>query len=241
MSFIYELARRLQFLDKLLPIKYRVPVRYYVLKICRSLESEIDLLAALVPKNSIAVDVGANHGTYTYPLEKVAREVVAFEPIPACAATVEAWAIKKNVKVYNSGLGDVDGSLKLFLPRINGRVFTTRASFARCDSECLEVDVPVTTLDSYNLTDVGFIKIDVEGFELNVLHGAECLISRCKPTLLLEVDPVVQSKEQFSAVFSWLSGRGYRSFYVEKGKLLSCTASIQDERPDLYNFVFIHS
>ena len=241
MNIIYELTKKLQFLDKLLPIKYRVPVRYYVLKICRSLEREIDLLASLVPENSIAIDVGANHGTYTFPLAKLAREVVAFEPIPACAATVEAWAIRRNVKVYNSGLGDVDGCLKLFLPRINGRVFTTRASFARCDSECLEVNVPVTTLDSYDLADVGFIKIDVEGFELNVLHGAERLISSCKPTLLLEVDPIVQSKEQFSAVFNWLSTRGYRSFYVENGELVPCSASIQGERPDLYNFIFIHS
>jgi hypothetical protein len=47
--------------------------------------------------------------------------------------------------------------------------------------------VQVETIDSYQFQDVGFIKIDVEGYEKFVLEGAIQTIQRCRPTLQLEI------------------------------------------------------
>ncbi len=47
-------------------------------------------------------------------------------------------------------------------------------------------DIPLHTLDSYRFTDVDFIKIDTEGFERNVVKGAERTIKEYRPTLIVE-------------------------------------------------------
>ena len=47
-------------------------------------------------------------------------------------------------------------------------------------------NIEIRTLDSFDLTDVDFIKIDVEGFELPVVQGAEETICRCKPHMVVE-------------------------------------------------------
>ena len=50
------------------------------------------------------------------------------------------------------------------------------------------IRVPLRTLDSYNLSNIGFIKIDVEGHELDVLRGAEVTLRRDQPNLLIEIE-----------------------------------------------------
>jgi methyltransferase FkbM-like protein len=68
--------------------------------------------------------------------------------------------------------------------------------------------VPVLPLDSLNITTserVGFIKLDVEGMELDVLRGAEKFIESYRPTMFVEVD------NQNAAGFNdWVASNGYR-------------------------------
>ena len=241
MNVLYAAAKRLQFLDQLLPLAWRVPARYHALRMSGGIEQEVALLPTLVPENSIAVDVGANQGTYSYRLAGLARSVIAIEPIPFCAATIDAWAKGRNVAVHCCGVSDVHGVLTLHVPTANGRPISTRASFVRSGSDDLDLAVPVVTLDSFDMADVGFIKIDVEGHELSVLKGAEATISRYRPTLLVEIDPIVQPPTQFAAVFNWLSERGYSSYHMSNNGLVPCDTSVQTERPEVYNFIFIHT
>lgn len=51
------------------------------------------------------------------------------------------------------------------------------------------VEVPCRTIDSYNFDDVDAIKIDVEGSELHVIHGAVNTIDRCRPSVQVEIVP----------------------------------------------------
>lgn len=52
--------------------------------------------------------------------------------------------------------------------------------------EYTNTKVPITTLDSYNLPRIDLLKIDVEGYEIHVLKGAEETLLRCKPVVIFE-------------------------------------------------------
>ena len=88
--------------------------------------------------------------------------------------------------------------------------------------EALKFDVNVDTIDNLNLTDVDFIKIDVEGFEINVLEGAEKTLIKNSPVLVIEIlsnqvnwDPNTKNKIKHDSTISikkclkFLNGLGY--------------------------------
>ena len=93
--------------------------------------------------------------------------------------------------------------------------------------------VEVKTLDSYNFTNVGFIKIDVEGYEKFVLEGAVNTIANNRPTLQLEIVPSQCKRFKYSAIdlIEWIRSWDYSvisrnlgildgKFTVEDNKLL---------------------
>jgi FkbM family methyltransferase len=239
MKAFYELARQLQFADQLIPVRWRVPFRYHAQKLVGGLEPEMRLLRELVPRGSTAIDVGGNQGTYSYALSKLCKNVVTFEPIPDCASMIRAWAVSRNVQVHECALGNQEGTLALHLPRLNGKLVSTRASFSRIDGEGVDINAEIKLLDQFDLNSVGFIKIDVEGFELAALQGAERTIRRYNPTLLIEIDPGLQSQEQFRATFEWLEARGYQGHHMTESGLRKCDASIQTTHSEFYNFIFL--
>jgi hypothetical protein len=74
-------------------------------------------------------------------------------------------------------------------------------------------------LDTYGVTKVDFIKMDVDGFECNVLAGARDLMKRDKPTFVLELCPYVHHERGFSfeRFMSYFFPLGYK-FYTERGE-----------------------
>ncbi len=70
------------------------------------------------------------------------------------------------------------------------------------------VDVPQRTVDSLNLTRLDFLKIDVEGMEVQVLMGAECTIAQYRPIIYCEDD----RPEHSAFLRHWLVQHGYRLY-----------------------------
>ena len=118
-------------------------------------------------------------------------------------------------------------------------MMTTRASLSRKDGDGVDLSVPIRTLDSYGFENVGFIKIDVEGFELATLKGAARTLQTSRPKLLIEIDPLLQTREAFKATFAWLQALGYQGHFLTASGLLPCDESVQASRPSAYNFVFL--
>lgn len=242
MGLMQNLAKRLQFLDVLVPLRWRVPFRYASQRMVGGLEPEMALLSKLVPPDKVAVDIGGNRGTYAYALSKLARQVVSFEPVPACTRLLNAWARNAtNVVVHECGLGDREDVLTMHIPRLNGSLFTTRASFSRVEGDGVDFLVPIRTLDQFALQDVGFVKIDVEGFEFSTLQGAGATLERCRPNLLIEIDTQLQSVADFTRTFEWLQQRGYQPHYFEAGKLHACDVSVHSKVPASSNYIFLHT
>jgi FkbM family methyltransferase len=119
--------------------------------------------------------------------------VDAFEPQPAFARYVRG-AHLRNVRVHETALSDHAGVARLLVPEDDGlaRIAssdTTDAVSAAAEAQLLvrrELKVQTRTLDSFSLVDVGFLKIDVEGHELAVLHGAQETITTSRPVVFVE-------------------------------------------------------
>lgn len=235
-----ELAKRLQFIDAAVPLRFRVPFRYHAQRLVNGLEPEMALLPRLVPKNKTALDVGGNRGTYAYAMSKLASEVVSFEPVPDCTRLLLAWARNvDNVRIEACGLGDSEDTLPIHIPRMHGSLTTTRASFSRVEGDGVDVAVPVHKLDGFELENVGFVKVDVEGFEFAMLQGAAETLKRCRPNLLIEIDAEAQSEDEFKRTFEFIECLGYRGHYLDHGELVPCGAEVFHKDPQPMNYVFL--
>jgi FkbM family methyltransferase len=194
------------------------------------------LLDRLVPRNGIAVDVGANYGIYAYALANITSTVHCFEPLSECCAYIEALRSDR-ITVHNCALSDTAGTLRLHIPRIQGRSMRTRASLEEPAGTFDVREVEVRTLDSFEFPEVDFIKIDVEGVESAMLRGARATLDRHHPSLLIEIGRERHSRQSFDEVIGWLRARGYQPHVLRGGGLRVSTDPWADALSHV-NFVF---
>jgi FkbM family methyltransferase len=179
-------------------------------------EPELRLLPYLVDPRRAALDVGANRGLYTTHLRRCARAVFAFEPLPHLARRL--GLAYPDVTVQATALSDAPGTAELRVPGHNFSWATVEAANPLAGTAVTTVQVPCATLDSLDLRDVGFIKIDVEGHELAVLRGATATLAREAPTLLVEIEER-HSPGTLARAQAWLQARAYRAFFLDAGHL----------------------
>ncbi|HKA85284.1 MAG TPA: FkbM family methyltransferase [Acidimicrobiales bacterium] len=175
-----------------------------------TLEPEARAIATLVPPGGTALDIGANHGVYSYFMVRHFDRVVAFEPQATCVATLRSWA-RGRVDIRQVALSDHQGGGRLAIPVRSGVPLT---GYARLDSavdgDSSYLDVPVERLDDQRLRDVRFVKIDVEGHEMAVLRGGERLLDSDRPVLLVEIEQRhLDGGQTIAGVVDYLADRGY--------------------------------
>ena len=154
-------------------------------------EPELHILPFLVDPERVSVDAGANRGSYTYFLSRLTKHVYAYEPNPAMRQLLQR-AAGGNVTVSNVALSNSSGQAEFAVPKMQ-RSFGNNAGslevdqLATSNANLVRFTVPTRRLDDEQLKNVGFIKIDVEGHEREVLLGAQQLIARDRPVLLMEI------------------------------------------------------
>lgn len=145
------------------------------------------------------LDIGANIGCISQALISFGEQVIAFEPQPEvakvliknCQDTERASGISGYFTVVSSALGSRAGYANM--PKID---YSSKANIGGCGIRSMgawerKIEVPMCTLDSMFNSGTGrikFIKMDVEGFELEVLKGGRELILRDKPIMYIEDD-----------------------------------------------------
>jgi len=198
----------------------------YRLKVER--QEILNLLQNLDPGDT-AVDVGAHKGAYTYWMRrKVGQQgqVIAFEPQKGLADKLRRLVESSsydNVEIENLGLSASAGTMTLNIP---GEGASPSASFEdnpEGDESARGVSVTVSTLDQYFAarpqSKIRLIKCDAEGHELEVFAGGEQLLSSQHPVLLFECEARHRKSGTVDEVFSWLTGLGYRGYYLGKDGL----------------------
>lgn len=131
----------------------------------------------------VALDIGAHVGFWTRTMAEKFETVHAFEPSPDCySCLVDNVADKPNVITNCVAIGDRAGVCQVHDdPR---RIGNTGSRYVISGAG----KTPIVTVDRLNLSALDFMKIDVEGFELQVLMGARESIKKFRPVISMEVD-----------------------------------------------------
>lgn len=183
----------------------------------KSAERELQYLEKIVPRGALTVDVGANLGLYTRRLARLSKQVYAFEPSHDMARFLRRTSAS-NVTVHEIALSDENGEGELFIPQDeSGSVHGLASLEPQIDASgrlLASLNVRTARLDTIVDIDVAFVKIDVEGHELNVLNGATSLIDRCQPVFLVEAEDR-HRPEATRLVFDFFRERAYRGFFLK--------------------------
>ncbi len=153
------------------------------------LEDELPFVQFLVDAKRNAIDVGANKGLYSELLAPLCKHVTAYEANPALVARLRP-ALPENVELRQKAVSSGAGQLTFYVPLdAKGKQQPNIGSLEESSGPGGRDEIPteVCALDAEKLTDIGFIKIDVEGHELDVLRGAKTLLATERPNLLVEI------------------------------------------------------
>lgn len=204
-------------------------------------DPHVRIVDLLCDRAKLAVDVGAHLGDYTYFMRRASRGCLAFEPNPALAARLRQ-RFPTRVTVREAAVSDRPGRAVLRIPRDGLGLATIEPTNTVSGDE--EVDVEIVTLDEAVREDVAFLKVDVEGHEMSVFHGAERLLQRCRPNVIAELEnrhrPGIVSE-----AFQYFGALGYRGWFLHRGTVLP-TEQFDAEshqtfgvsKPYVANFIF---
>ncbi len=147
--------------------------------------AEVNLVRSLIRPGMRVIDVGANIGYYVLLYQRVLQgtgQIICFEP-----ERENLEELRQNVK--NNGFGNVEIIDKAVGSR-NGQVlFRGGINGIVVDQGSGDYTVQMTTLDSALREGADLIKIDVEGYECQVLEGGERTIRKYRPSMFVEIHP----------------------------------------------------
>jgi FkbM family methyltransferase len=188
-------------------------------------EPEVRLLPLLVDRNRAAVDIGASNGVYTWHLMSLAKSVVAFEPNPHSFYSLSRAS--PTLDIRQVALSNEKRRDPLRVPVCQnvpldgwGTLHPANDLLELAPERTINFQVDVVRLDDLDLRDVGFMKIDVEGHENEVVEGARSLIGRDHPNLLIEVAGQSRGNDP-TTIFKTLQSLGYISLCLQEGAKLA--------------------
>jgi len=185
----------------------------------------------------VALDVGAATGSYAWILNRKALPVFAFEPGERHSRNLERAAVGTRVRVVKAAVGASRGRFDLYTPGSDSHahhsatlslgnpvVAHAKVQVRQVDQTTLDAFV-AENLDSSRSVDV--LKVDVEGYELEVFKGAQQLISRYHPLIFCEIEK--RHNAGYRDVFVLLRAAGYRSYIFQNGAFHEFDGEITDE------------
>jgi FkbM family methyltransferase len=151
-----------------------------------------------------AVDVGAHVGLWSMQMAKRFKWIYAFEPVQQFRDCYRKNVIEGNLSLEGAALGSFHGRVSMAVdPTDTGGTHAVPG-----DGTLLR------TLDSFNFDEVDFIKVDCEGYELEVLKGAVETLERCKPCVIVEQKQHIMGRNYGTA------GIPAVDFLVERGAVI---------------------
>jgi len=173
-------------------------------------------LYSLVKENMTVLDIGANMGELTLNFAKIVSEkgrIISFEPSWENFSKLSQnvflnLKLKDRIRLYNVALGDTSGNS--FLQKNDEHNSGMNSIGLTGEAVVMKSLDDIFSEEKFEHCDL--IKIDVEGFELKILKGAETVIKKFKPILYLEVnnDLMKPHGDSVSDLMRWFNSNCYK-------------------------------
>ena len=198
----------------------------------------------LLDKTKNVIDVGAAAGLLSTYFAKNSNHVYCYEPSPSYPQTQKIAEQFNNVTTYNFAVSDFKGTAEFFIDdrRLSQNGFLN-PGWGK------PVQVKTIKLDDQGHENIGFIKIDTEGTELDVLHGAEELIKQDKPAFMIEIWDQ-HKKYPLNNIFEYMEELGYKCYWYwfKNKQIIECqtvSKAVADAQLEDYphdaDFIFVHN
>lgn len=180
---------------------------------------ETNKIRSLVKEGDTVIDAGANIGYYTILLSKAvgsSGKVYAFEPEAACFKLLKRNIEEnscKNVVLINKALSNKEGKIKFYIDEKDKGLSSMFENKKRASTE---VNTEATLLDKEVTEVVDFMKMDIEGAELNGLKGATTLLKTCKKIII----EVPEERDDFNKISQLLRDNKYKIERIDEGNIL---------------------
>ncbi len=195
-------------------------------------EKELTIIDRFSDKSKNALDIGVYRGVYSLKLSQNFNQIHSFEPNPLLFPylNINLKKIIKNINLYNLALSNKSGETELKLPVRSKSIFKENieelyqlgAASIHPKNEFEDfkkVRVKIDKLDNISINNIGFMKIDVEGHELEVIEGAKETITKDKPILLIEIEKR-HSKRPVEETIAKICNLNYECFFVKDKELI---------------------
>lgn len=173
-----------------------------------------------ITKDMIVIDIGAHIGTFTLMAATRAKKVYAIEPSPhnvkALARNANINKYLTNIHIYECAIGDKDEWVRFYLTKGSGcnTLYPVKdRAKGQGDKVVQEIEVRKKKLDNI-VFKVDFIKIDVEGAEMNVLLGAKKIL--CENSDLKGIISAYHYPNEAKEVSDYLKSLGFNP-KIEEG------------------------
>ena len=161
-----------------------------------------------------AVDVGAYHGEWSKGLRSVWNvPLIMVEPQESCRSILEEYSSNSKTVMTHlefCALGKTPGTVEFYLDETNSRM-----AQSRMNENLPSVQVPIYTLNDLHTRypeEFNLLKVDVQGFELDVLEGADNILSQFE-VIILEVSIIrIGPVPTFYEVMQYMDSKGYRLY-----------------------------
>lgn len=131
-------------------------------------------------RRGVALDIGANVGLWSRDLCANFQHVIAFEPVSEFRACLQKNVPNPNLEIIDLALGDTNTTIDMIItPGNTGHSHVDTNSYG-------QGRIHMVTLDSLQFPTIDYIKIDCEGFENKILHGAKQTIMSSRPIMVIE-------------------------------------------------------
>ncbi len=166
--------------------------------------------------NSVLVDVGSNYGWHSIKNSKYCEMVYSFEP-QKYMYNIQKMNINENkiinINLINCGLGDKNENTEM--APIDYDLHSVPMGDLSIGSG--GENVILRTLDSFEIPNVDFMKIDVQGYEKFVLNGSIETINNNKPTIIIEIEEWQLRRFGYGSeeLFKLIRDYGYYIYFLE--------------------------
>lgn len=185
------------------------------------------LIDTVAPHCASFIDIGANQGywseAFLAKMRPGARGLLIDAAGPAVEMLRQRFADRPAIEVVHAAVSDTVGELEFFEEPSAGESSSLVAGFSAGGAR--RVVVPATTIDAelarLGLASCDFVKIDAEGYDLHVLHGAKGALARqAIGALQFEYNsPWAQAGSTLADAFQFLERSGYRVYLLQSSGL----------------------